>query len=114
MPTGRLSCTAPKGVVTPELRTELRDRKEAILEFLKASNSALPLPPIETISRTGQFEPSSRQSQMWFLQQLDSESTAYHVGGALRFREGSTGRASEEPKQVDPSPRSPADKYRRS
>lgn len=82
---GRLSCTAPKGVVTPELKAELKDRKQAILDFLMVRELSVPPPAIQRIERAGRMEPSSNQQQMWFLQRFDSENAAYHIGGGLRF-----------------------------
>ncbi len=35
----RLRCSAPAGTLGPELRAELRERKEEILEFLRAAGS---------------------------------------------------------------------------
>jgi thioesterase domain-containing protein len=36
---GRLRCNAPAGTLTPELKEELRQRKEEILEFLRSADS---------------------------------------------------------------------------
>lgn len=35
----RLQCDAPRGAMTPELRAQLADRKEELLEFLRAAQS---------------------------------------------------------------------------
>ncbi len=112
---GRLSCTAPKGVVTPELKTELKARKPAILDFLQGCGLSEPAPPVERIARTGRMEPSSRQQQMWFLQRFDSESAAYNIARRVAVRrEAKPGQPGEEPQGDHPQARSPADQHRRS
>jgi hypothetical protein len=82
---GQLKCTAPKGVVTQELTAEMKSRKQEILDFLKERELSSPAPPIERIGRSVPLEPSSGQQQLWFLQQLDAESAAYHIGGGVKF-----------------------------
>jgi len=83
---GRLSCTAPKGVITPELKEELKARKPALLEFLTAATEVPGAPPpLVKADRTGPLRPSSGQERMWFVQQMDPESTAYNLAGGARL-----------------------------
>ena len=86
----RLICNAPKGVVTPEIRQGLADRKPEILAFLRESTS-----PVASSDKSGALVdlPLSRsQRRLWFLAQLHPESPAYNVVSALRI----TGKLSRE------------------
>ena len=81
---GRLVCTAPKGVIGGDLKAELKDRKSEILGFLMNQSPSNAMPPISPIDRTGYLPLSSSQQRLWFINQLDPESTAYNIVGASR------------------------------
>jgi amino acid adenylation domain-containing protein len=81
----RLSCTAPKGVLTPELTLELKSRKPEIIEFLRDRRNANTPPPIERVRRDGYFAPSTGQKRLWFLGQFDPDSAAYNIVGCMRL-----------------------------
>ncbi len=82
----RLRYKAPQGVLTPELRTAMTQRKVEILTFLQqlqtGETEALPLQPV---ARAGQLPLSFAQQRLWFLDQMGS-SAAYHMPLALRLR----------------------------
>jgi amino acid adenylation domain-containing protein len=83
----RLACSAPKGILNAELTAELKARKPAILEFLRASaHSSVSNTPIVPAHRNGQLTPSLAQQRLWFLEQFDQDSTAYNMPFGLRFR----------------------------
>jgi amino acid adenylation domain-containing protein len=65
----RLQCNAPAGVLTPELRDQLRQHKGEILEFLR-----------------GPAELSYSQQRLWFLDQMDPGGSAYVISQALEMR----------------------------
>ena len=67
----RLQLNAPNGVLTAELREELRQRKTEIMAFLR-----------------GPAELSFSQQRLWFLDQMEMASTTYVMPYSLRF-EGS-------------------------
>lgn len=46
-----------------------------------------PAPPIERASRDGPLPLSFSQERMWFIHQLDPQSAAYNVGGAVRIHQ---------------------------
>jgi len=79
----RLICSAPKGVVTPEIKTALADRKQEILAFLRESASS------EARTDKGRVLvdlPLSRsQQRLWFLAQVDPDNPVYNVVVALRL-----------------------------
>jgi amino acid adenylation domain-containing protein len=79
----RLNCSAPKGVLTPELRAELAAGKEEIKALLRsAEQSAAGIP---RISREESLPVSHSQQRLWFLRQMDPTNTAYNIPGALRL-----------------------------
>jgi len=79
----KLSCTAPKGVLTPSLAAELKERKPEIM-LLLGQNSGRQIPPIARLGRH-EYEPSAGQRQLWFLDRLDPDSSAYNISFALRL-----------------------------
>ena len=83
----RLACSAPKGILNPELTAELKARKPEILEFLRTStHSSVSNTPIVPVHRDGQLTPSLAQQRLWFLEQFDQDSIAYNMPFGLRFR----------------------------
>jgi amino acid adenylation domain-containing protein len=79
---------APKGALTPELQAELKAGKPEILELLRAAqqngrpSAAGPIPK----ARRQELMPLSfAQQRLWFLQQMDPESTAYNLLSATRM-----------------------------
>ena len=78
---GRLHLNAPKGVLTPEIKTELANRKIDIIAWLQ-QNQIQPLRPIE---RTENLPLSSAQTRLWFLEQLDAGNTAYSLPNSYQL-----------------------------
>lgn len=82
-----LKCSAPQGVLTPELRKELGERKPEVIAFLRASRE-VPRAAETGITRVDRSRPlplSFAQQRLWFLNQLDSNSSVYNIGVALRM-----------------------------
>jgi amino acid adenylation domain-containing protein len=79
----KLSCTAPKGVLTPSLAAGLKERKAEIMAVL-SQNLGQQIPPI-TRRDQREYEPSAGQRQLWFLDRLDPDSSAYNISFALRL-----------------------------
>ncbi|MEN8215020.1 MAG: amino acid adenylation domain-containing protein [Pseudomonadota bacterium] len=79
----RIRCKAPKGVLTTELRAELTERKTELLQFLhKKEIFEQAIPPLSE----GEALPISlAQHRLWFLYQLEGQSTAYNIPAALRL-----------------------------
>ena len=79
----RLTCNAPKGAVTVEIRRELTERKPEIMAFLRES-----APPEVAAGRSEALEdlPLSRsQQRLWFLAQVDPSNPVYNMVVGLRL-----------------------------
>jgi len=83
-----LKCSAPQGVLTPELRRELGERKAEVIAFLQASRQARVAGDsgIARIDRSGPLPLSLAQQRLWFLNQLDPDSPVYNIGAVLRMK----------------------------
>ncbi len=83
---GRFRCSAPPGVLTPELRTSIQERNAELTRLL-AETSATPTAtsgPTRTAS-SGPVVLSLAQRRQWFLEQLHGHSPTYNVTVAIRL-----------------------------
>ncbi|NER81866.1 MAG: AMP-binding protein, partial [Leptolyngbya sp. SIO1D8] len=84
---GKLHYSAPEGTLTPVLKSQLREYKSAIIEFLQSTNlaskstttSILPAP------RNANLPLSFTQQGLWFLQQLELNNPFYNENLAIRL-----------------------------
>src|SRR4029450_1255245 len=85
---GQLICNGPKGVLTSALRAELIERKADILTYLRnaASSARFRNSPLQHVSRDGNLPLSFAQQRLWFLDQLEPNSSVYNVPSAIRFK----------------------------
>jgi amino acid adenylation domain-containing protein len=84
----RLYCSAPQGILTPELSVQLRERKTEILKFLHNNTnlvSSSTYSPIVPVPRDTNLPLSFSQQRLWFLNQLEPNSTAYNFPVAVRL-----------------------------
>ena len=86
---GNLKCSAPKGLLTPDLREELVQHKPEVIAFLQSSQQAsrdnareVSIPKAD---RSQKLPLSYAQQRLWFLEQLDPGGTAYNINAAMRM-----------------------------
>ncbi|NET43358.1 non-ribosomal peptide synthetase [Okeania sp. SIO2B3] len=86
---GRLRCKAPEGVLTSDIRTQLTEYKQEIINFLERSNQEknIKQPPIKPIERNGNYQPLSfAQQRLWLQEKLGILSHAYNVPLTLHLK----------------------------
>ncbi|MBL4607128.1 MAG: amino acid adenylation domain-containing protein, partial [Pseudomonadales bacterium] len=85
---GELRFRAPKGALTPELRDQVVAQKPELIKFLQQSRSgeAVKQRKIQAVSRAVPIPLSFGQERLWFLSQLEPESSAYHIPILLELK----------------------------
>jgi len=78
---------AKKGVMTAEIKQQLRDHKADIVRILASGDQAAkqPRPPIEPGPRGEPAPLSYAQERLWFLDRLEPGGSAYNMPMAFRF-----------------------------
>jgi amino acid adenylation domain-containing protein len=84
----RLRATAPEGVLTSDLRSELLSRKPEILALLRGADRASPSSkrPLAAVSRDQPAPLSYAQEALWFLDQLLPKKHLYNLPLGFRLR----------------------------
>jgi amino acid adenylation domain-containing protein len=78
----RLSCNAPRGVMTAQIRDELAKHKQEIIRLLGEPSN---LRDAGHDSDASEFELSRSQQRLWFLDQFDPGNPVYNIAIALRL-----------------------------
>lgn len=83
----KLHYSAPTGSLTPALKTQLRERKSAIIEFLQKANfqTSLGLNPILPVSRDTDLPLSFAQQRGWFLEEREGKSAISNLSVKLKI-----------------------------
>ena len=78
---GELRFRAPKGALTSVLRDQVVAQKPELIQFLQQSRSgeAVKQRQIQVVPRSTSLPLSFGQERLWFLSQLEQESSAYHI-----------------------------------
>lgn len=85
---GTLRYSAPKDVLTGDLRRQLTDRKAGLIQFLRLSESAAKPSSLQVVraSRKQELPLSFAQQRLWFLDQFEPANSAYNVYEAFRIQ----------------------------
>jgi|GEM_PF-1988101 len=83
----RLRYSAPPGVVTPELRAALVERKAELIAFLKTTNATAEQlsAPIARVSRDGELPLSVAQTWIWRGDQAQPGNPVFHLVQTVRL-----------------------------
>src|SRR5437899_9192627 len=82
----RLRISAPHGVLTEEIRNELRAHRDELLERLKRQSEAQkPRPEVIRQPRPERLPLSYEQQRVWFLYRMEGPGATYNIPLALRI-----------------------------
>lgn len=74
-----LRIKAPSGALTNEIKAQLKDQKQSIIDFLKGSQEVVDTQSIPIASRENSLPLSFQQQGLWFIDQLEPGSPAYNM-----------------------------------
>ncbi|MEM6686521.1 MAG: amino acid adenylation domain-containing protein [Bacteroidota bacterium] len=78
---GELNLKAPKGVLTPDIISEIRTHKSDLISMLSGSETSIP-----TVETQASYPLSSTQKRMWLLYQLDKQSSVYNIVSSISLK----------------------------
>ncbi len=80
---GKLTVSAPAGLLTADLRAELATHKTALVAFLEEQQTRIQ--PIPRADYQAQAPLSFAQQRLWFLEQIETTGTTYHLATLLQL-----------------------------
>ena len=80
---GQLNLNAPKGVLTAELKEQIKANKFQIISILSNQGNEVERHPIARVSREGFPAPSLQQERLWFLDQFEGEGSSYNLSAGF-------------------------------
>src|SRR5262245_11471074 len=84
---GELHYRAPRGALSAELLSHLKERKHELISLLQdAENFADGLPSMTARPRNGSLPLSFAQERLWFLEQLGLAGATYNLSTAFRLQ----------------------------
>jgi len=85
---GELRLKAPKGILTDELRGELKAKKQDLIDFLAAAQSSTSKPETRIVqtSRDAPIPASFSQQRLWFLEELEPGNSIYNMPFSMRLK----------------------------
>ncbi len=84
----KLKYNAPKGVMTPEIKKQIKTRKTEISTFLQGAKPLMETSysPINPVARNENIPLSFAQQRMWFLYEIDQQNPSYNEVFAIRVK----------------------------
>jgi len=82
----KLKIKAPQGAITPEIKQQLTEAKQEIIEFLKEASA--PVGGVSTIPKSPRDQALSlsyTQEALWTLDRVNPGSVAYNLPMAFKF-----------------------------
>ena len=81
---GKLSIDAPKGAITPEILSLLKNNKQKLIDYIRDVDEYIP--EITRVDRNTDLKLSYAQKRLWFLDQMDEGSAHYNTPGVIKIK----------------------------
>ena len=79
----KLQIDAPKGAMTTEILSLLKNNKQRLIDFILDTEDNIP--DISTVGRNTDLQLSYAQKRLWFLDQMDGGSSHYNLPGVINI-----------------------------